>query len=118
LAGGQTAATLLEKTERRRMALERAGYEVIHVWECQFQQLLKGRPQLRTMHRELPVTEPLDLRKDAYFGGRVEPFRFNYRCKPDEEIVYIDIVSCYFFFQMSHIYVNANSSYRSASIPG
>jgi hypothetical protein len=93
LAGGQTAATLLEKTERRRMVLERAGYEVRHIWECHFQQLLKSRPQLRAMHRELDVTEPLDLRKDAYFGGRVEPFRFNYRCRPDEEIVYIDIVS-------------------------
>jgi hypothetical protein len=96
LAGGQSAATLLEKTERRRMALERAGYEVIHVWECHFQQVLKGKPQLRTMHRELPVAEPMDLRKDAYFGGRVEPFRFQYRCRPDEEIVYIDIVSVFY----------------------
>jgi hypothetical protein len=93
LAGGQTAATLLEKTERRRMVLERAGYEVRHVWECHFQQMLKGNANLRTMHRELSVAEPMDLRKDAYFGGRVEPFRFQYRCRPDEEIVYIDIVS-------------------------
>jgi hypothetical protein len=44
----------------------------------------------------LPVAEPMDLRKDAYFGGRVEPFRFQYRCKIDEEIVYIDIVSAFY----------------------
>lgn len=103
LAGGQTAATLWAKTEARRWLLERQhGYAVLHVHECHFQRLLKRNSPLRSIYRRLDVVEPLDLRKHAYFGGRVEPFHFYHRCtSPDEEIILLDIVSVFFFLSLS-----------------
>ncbi|KAL3085495.1 hypothetical protein niasHS_008203 [Heterodera schachtii] len=41
------------------------------------------------------VPGPMDLRRDALFGGRVEPFALHYTCTEREEIDALDIVSLY-----------------------
>jgi hypothetical protein len=63
------------------------------VWECAFERRLRADAPLRRLYHQLVVSEPMDLRRDAYFGGRVEPFRFYYRCGPGEEIIFDDVVS-------------------------
>uniref|UniRef100_A0A183CLX6 DNA-directed DNA polymerase n=1 Tax=Globodera pallida TaxID=36090 RepID=A0A183CLX6_GLOPA len=99
LAGGRSAELLWARTQLRAWELaERHGMEVFSVWECQFKRTLRSNPYVRKIYTErccADVPGPLDLRKHALFGGRVEPFYLLYSCTPDEEIVYIDIVSLY-----------------------
>ncbi|KAL3114360.1 hypothetical protein niasHT_011761 [Heterodera trifolii] len=75
----------------------RPNMEVLSVWECHFRRTLRTNTRLRKLYKErcVDVPGPLDLRKHALFGGRVEPFWLLHKCAPDEEIVYIDIVSLY-----------------------
>uniref|UniRef100_A0A914HLZ0 DNA-directed DNA polymerase n=1 Tax=Globodera rostochiensis TaxID=31243 RepID=A0A914HLZ0_GLORO len=100
LAGGQQAELLLARTQQRAWELEnRYGYELQTVWECEFRRLLHGSKALRRLYDEVcrTVPAPLDLRRDALFGGRVEPFSLHYACCDDEEIDDLDIVSLYPF---------------------
>ena len=96
LAGGHTAEELYTRTQSRAWDLEqRCGFEVHHVWECEWRARLARDRRLRRMaavaSRELPG--PLDLRRHALFGGRVDPFRLHYLCSEQEEIILLDIVS-------------------------
>ncbi|KAL3123204.1 hypothetical protein niasHT_006534 [Heterodera trifolii] len=96
LAGGRSAELLWARTQQRAWELaELHGMEVLSVWECQFRRTLRTNTRLRKLYKErcVDVPGPLDLRKHALFGGRVEPFWLLHKCAPDEEIVYIDIVS-------------------------
>lgn len=98
LAGGRSAELLWARTQQRAWELaELHGMEVLSVWECQFRRTLRTNIRLRKLYKErcVDVPGPLDLRKHALFGGRVEPFWLLHKCAPDEEIVYIDIV-CFF----------------------
>ncbi|KAL3122071.1 hypothetical protein niasHT_009364 [Heterodera trifolii] len=100
LAGGRSAELLWARTQQRAWELaELHGMQVQSVWECQFRRMLRNSPRMRKLYKErcVDVPVPLDLRKHALFGGRVEPFWLLYSCAPDEEIVYIDIVSLYPF---------------------
>ncbi|KAL3110923.1 hypothetical protein niasHT_014860 [Heterodera trifolii] len=100
LAGGRSAELLWARTQQRAWELaELHGMQVQSVWECQFRRMLRNSPRMRKLYNErcVDVPVPLDLRKHALFGGRVEPFWLLYSCAPDEEIVYIDIVSLYPF---------------------
>ncbi|KAL3108061.1 hypothetical protein niasHT_018769 [Heterodera trifolii] len=93
---GDAARSLLwARTQQRAWELaELHGMEVLSVWECQFRRTLRTNTRLRKLYKErcVDVPGPLDLRKHALFGGRVEPFWLLHKCAPDEEIVYIDIV--------------------------
>ncbi|KAL3112382.1 hypothetical protein niasHT_018762 [Heterodera trifolii] len=96
LAGGRSAELLWARTQQRAWELaELHGMEVLSVWECQFRRTLRTNTRLRKLYKErcVDVPGPLDLRKHALFGGRVEPFWLLHKCAHDEEIVYIDI-SC------------------------
>ncbi|KAL3087083.1 hypothetical protein niasHS_005322 [Heterodera schachtii] len=98
LAGGRSAELLWARTQQRAWELaELHGMEVLSVWECHFRRTLRTNTRLRKLYKErcVDVPGPLDLRKHALFGGRVEPFWLLHKCAPDEEIVYIDIVSLY-----------------------
>lgn len=96
LAGGQTAEQLYARTQQRAWLLEqRHGLAVRQVWGCQWRQILRRSRRLRLLNAQASrnVPGPLDLRRHALFGGRVEPFKLAHVCTPDEEIVVLDIVS-------------------------
>ena len=95
LAGGQTAEQLYTRTQMRAWDLEQQGYEVRSVWGCEWRAMLAGNRRLRKLaaqakKRQLPG--PMDLRRHALFGGRVEPDVLRYHCTADEEIIVLDIV--------------------------
>lgn len=95
MAGGRTAEQLYQRTQRRAWELENLhGYEVHQIWECEWKERLARDQRLRQLalaaKSELPG--PLDLRKHALFGGRVEAYRLITDAAPDEEIVVLDIV--------------------------
>jgi hypothetical protein len=81
------------RTEKRLHELRTLhGYEVHVMWQCELKKLLRSSRQLRQWWKEIDVPAPLDVRADALRGGRVEPFRFIYKCQPDEEIIKLDVV--------------------------
>ncbi|KAL3091113.1 hypothetical protein niasHS_004905 [Heterodera schachtii] len=87
LAGGQTAESLCARTRQQRAwELEQQhGFTVRAVWEVRVPAVCRAVPG------------PMDLRRDALFGGRVEPFALHYTCTEREEIDALDIVSLYPF---------------------
>ena len=106
LAGGQTAEQLYARTQQRAWLLEQQyGLQVKQVWGCEWRQLLAGNRHLRKLNaqakRNLPG--PLDLRRHALFGGRVEPYALSHVCGPDEEICVLDIV-CHAKNMFPHAY--------------
>jgi hypothetical protein len=70
------------------------------IWECDWKEQLRKNTRLARAYRELALpSAPLNLRRDAYFGGRVEAFRMLHECDTGqgtadpEEIIAIDVVS-------------------------
>jgi hypothetical protein len=96
LAGRRTADQLHAQTERRAWELEHEhGYQVLQVWECEWKQRLARDRHLHMLAAravdELPG--PLDLRKHALYGGRVEPYQLIRDANLEqEEIIALDIV--------------------------
>ena len=97
LAGKRTADQLHAQTERRVWELEQQhGFQVRQVWECEWKARMGRDGRLRALAaraaEELPG--PLDLRKHALYGGRVEPYQLIRDADPArEEIVALDIVN-------------------------
>ena len=92
LAGGRTAEELYERTQSRLFELEQQGYSLHVVWGHEMKERLRFNQQLKRTWNEIDVVRPMDPRKDCLRGGRTEPFKLHHICKPDEEIIYIDIV--------------------------
>ena len=51
------------------MALLRAGYTVIEMWECQWDRLVDREPAISQFLRSFDLVPPLEPR-EAFFGGR------------------------------------------------
>ena len=106
LAGRRSADQLHAQTERRAWELEHErGYQVLQVWECEWKQRLARDRQLHMLAAravdELPG--PLDLRKHALYGGRVEPYQLIRDANLEqEEIIALDIVIILIPFSPTH----------------
>ena len=83
----------IAKTER----LRKFNYEVIEMWSCEFQNILKklNKKELNFLkNHELIQNAPL-IPRDAFYGGRTGNSFNYYKCKEGEKIQYIDICSLY-----------------------
>ena len=60
---------LYEATINKRMALLRAGYTVVEMWECEWQKLVHTNAEVQSFLASLELVAPLEPR-DAFFGGR------------------------------------------------
>ena len=82
---------------QRLATIRRTGaYKIRLVWECEWYGYLRRNPRTARAYRELALpSSPMQLRPDAYFGGRVETFRMLHECAEDEEIIAIDVISLY-----------------------
>ncbi|KAE8740298.1 hypothetical protein FOCC_FOCC014198, partial [Frankliniella occidentalis] len=83
-------------TQARQEMLERAGYTVETIWECEWAELKKADPEVRAYTEAHPVLQedPLDPR-DAFFGGRTNNAKLWRKCEAGERICYADICSLY-----------------------
>lgn len=95
LAGGRTAEQLYQRTKQRCWELEQQhGLQLFQMWECEWRARLERDEHVRALdcqaREELPG--PLDLRKHALFGGRVEAFQLITDVPAGFECVALDFV--------------------------
>ena len=83
--------------------LKRNGYNIVEVWECQWQQMKNEREEIKTFVDQLAIVEPLNPR-DAFCGGRTNAAKLYHHVEEGEEIDYYDYISLY-------PYVNKNGEY-------
>ena len=99
----RTVEELYQATLNKRMALLRAGYTVVEMWECQWQSLVKKDEAVKQFLASLELVPPLEPR-DAFFGGRTGAVSLHTVAGEGEEIRYVDITSLY-------PWVNKNCTY-------
>jgi hypothetical protein len=69
-------------------------FNVIEIWECDFDKLCLQEPTLKSFLTINKIVEPLKPR-EALFGGRTNAFTLYYKCKDNEQIHYKDFTSLY-----------------------
>ena len=85
------------------MALLRAGYTVLELWECEWDRLVENEPAVSQFLRSFDLVPPLEPRK-AFFGGRTGAVALHAVAGESEEIRYVDVTSLY-------PWVNKNCTY-------
>lgn len=92
---GQTTDMAYFLTQKRSQMITDAGYELITIWECEYDSLMKTDPLLRRVRDELDLPEkPLNIR-DSFYGGRVEPFKLYKEVEEGCKIRFQDVRSLY-----------------------
>ena len=85
---------LYQATLSKRMALLRAGYTVIEMWECEWDRLVDNESAVSQFLRSFDLVPPLEPR-EAFFGGRTGAVTLHAVAGEGEEIRYVDVTSLY-----------------------
>ena len=85
---------LYQATLSKRMALLRAGYTVIEMWECEWDQLVDTNEGVQRFLRSFDLVAPLEPR-EAFFGDRTGAVTLHAVAGEGEEIRYVDVTSLY-----------------------
>ena len=99
----RTFQELYNATMAKRMALLRAGFKVLEIWQCEWHEQLKKNAEVQRFVNSFDLVPPLQPR-DSFFGGRTEAVALHAVAGEGEEIRYCDITSLY-------PYVNKNGCY-------
>ena len=90
-------APVVYLTIGKKEELIRAGYQVVELWECDYDKRYKEDPDFRSLvDSEFTNLDPLRPR-DALFGGRTDSTKLYQEIdeSSNEEIKYIDVCSLY-----------------------
>ena len=92
-------------TQKKLQFLQDKGYNVVTVWECEWEQMKKEREEIRAFVDGLDIVEPLNPR-DAFCGGRTNAVKLYHLVDESlgEKLKYYDFTSLY-------PYVNKNAEY-------
>ena len=95
-SAGLTVEARRRQTTQRTTTLQRLGYTVVEMWQCQWEQQKKTNPDLRAFTQSLQITTPLQPRK-AFFCGRTGATTLYHRIDSTqgEQIRYVDVTSEY-----------------------
>ena len=85
---------LYQATLSKRMALLRAGYTVIEMWECEWDRLVDNEPAVSQFLRSFDLVPPLEHR-EAFLGERTGAVALHAVAGEGEEIRYVDVNSLY-----------------------
>ena len=99
----RTMEELYRATLAKEDALRTAGYEVIVMWECRWDEIVKTNPFVKNFVSNLSLVEPLEPRQ-AFFGGRTGAVALHAVAQKNEQIRYVDVTSLY-------PWVNKNATY-------
>ena len=90
----RTVEELYQATLSKRMALLRAGYTVIEMWECEWDKLVDTNKAVQRFLNSFDLPPPLEPR-EAFFGGRTGAVALHAVAGEGEEIRYVDVTSLY-----------------------
>ena len=76
---------LYEDTRVKVCYLEKHGFKVIQMWECELAKEMEHNEDMRRYFEEYELVEPLQPR-DAFYGGRTNAAKLFHECQDDEEI--------------------------------
>lgn len=90
------ARSLYEAYQLRAEKIKNLGYQLVEMWEHEFDVLLKENPLIQAYIDTLDhlKVDPLNPR-DAFMGGRTGVCRLYHKCLPNEKILYQDVTSLY-----------------------
>ena len=92
--GTGTMEDRYQQTLDKQAELERRGYTVRTMWECELKRQLTADPEMAEFFKRTKARGPLDGR-DAFFGGRTNPIWLYYKAEEGERIDYVDVCSLY-----------------------
>ncbi|XP_051172370.1 uncharacterized protein LOC127288773 [Leptopilina boulardi] len=97
---GQSETSMNDRYNRTlaiRDKIKRNGYEVIEIWECQFDREISNNAELKDFFKNHPILKNNKVLnpRDAFYGGRTGNTRSFYEIKEGEKIEYKDICSLY-----------------------
>ena len=90
----RTAEELHQATLNKRMALLRAGYTVIEMWECQWDRLVENEPAVSQFLRSFDLVPRMEPR-EAFFSGRTGAVALHAVAGECEEIRCVDVTTLY-----------------------
>ena len=76
---------LYEDTMEKVCYLEKQGFEVIQMWECELVKKMEQDEDMAVYFEEYDVVDPLQPR-DAFYGGGTNAAKLFHECQDDEEI--------------------------------
>ncbi len=91
---GATMAERREKTLRKEAWLRASGYELVVIWECEWNALKKTDPAIAEFVRIPDLKTPLNPR-EALYGGRTNAMKLFHEAADGERILYADVISLY-----------------------
>jgi len=90
----RTADEAYRATQKKSTELQKAGYHLIEIWECDWKKQVQENPTVKAFVNQLERVDPLEPR-DAFFGGRTGAVSLYANTQGDEEILYADVTSLY-----------------------
>jgi hypothetical protein len=82
-----------EETLKRKEALEKQGYRVDEMWECEWTKIKETLPNRHEIE-QAARGQNINVR-DSLFGGRTEAFKSYHKCNEHQKIYHYDVVSLY-----------------------
>ena len=76
---------LFDDTMEKVSYLEKEGFEVEQMWECEFTKKMEQDEDMAAYFEKYDIVDPLQPR-DAFYGGRTNAAKLFHECQDDEEI--------------------------------
>ena len=76
---------LYEDTMKKVCYLEKQGFEVKQMWECELVKEMEQDEDMAAYFEEYDIVDPLQPR-EAFYGGRTNAAKLFHECQGDEEI--------------------------------
>ena len=76
---------LFEDTRVKVEYLEKQGFEVKQLWECELAKEMERDEVMKQYFEEYEIVDPLQPR-DAFYGGRTNAAKLLHECQGDEKI--------------------------------
>lgn len=94
-ATDKTLEEAYEYTMKKEETLRSKGYNLVTIWECEWDKQVKENNEPKTFIQECEILEPLNPR-DAFYGGRTNAVKLHHEVKDkDEKVKYADVTSLY-----------------------
>jgi hypothetical protein len=85
---------IYKQHQNRMQYLKTVLRNVIEIWECDFNSMLKENEEFKNFFEKNNDNEPI-IPRNAVFGGRVNAAKLYYKCSENERIRHSDICSLY-----------------------